>query len=159
MSEVAPVELLHVRDHAFVKQAKRGCGQCGRAKTHIDHMGAPPSLNVGGSGHNHFAYQNTKKAWQALFLQLLEASGLERPLARVTVEGIVCFPIRRVRDEGNHRFMLEKALGDALVEGGWLANDDWDSYSFGSLQRVHAKGESWTRLTVFPWPAVEEVAA
>lgn len=144
-----PVTLEHVRDHAFEKRAKRGCGVCGRAKTHRDHQGAPPSMNFLGSG-NQFAYQAQKKVWQEILIEQLERSDVARPLVRVVVEGEVTFPDRRKRDQGNHRFFLEKALGDALVEGGWLEDDDWERYEFGGLSARLEKGVSRTRLLLFP---------
>jgi hypothetical protein len=54
--------------------------------------------------------------------------------------GLCCFPDRIRRDQGNFRYFIEKALGDALVAGGWLefgglADDDWDHYEFGGMTR------------------------
>jgi hypothetical protein len=43
------------------------------------------------------------------------------------------FTLRRDRDEGNFRFFLEKALGDALQNGGWLKNDTPDQYRFSTV--------------------------
>jgi hypothetical protein len=40
------------------------------------------------------------------------------------VEGEVSFGDGRERDQGNHRVIVEKALGDALVRGGYLPDDD-----------------------------------
>ena len=154
-----PVEIEHRRDHAFVKQSKRPCADCGRPKTHPVHLGGPQSLNVGGSGSNHFAYQTAKKQWQAVFTALLEATGLPTGLARIVVEGERGFPDRTRRDQGNFRFMIEKALGDALVTGGWLEDDDWQRYSFGDLAYRYKKGEAWTRLMLFPTAAQSPVAA
>jgi hypothetical protein len=48
---------------------------------------------------------------------------------------------------------LEKIVGDALKEGGWLADDRWFPvcmYEFGNLAAVYEKGVSRLRLTVFP---------
>lgn len=144
-----PVTLEVVRDHVFEKQAKRGCAACKGAKTAICHAGAPPSMNVLGSG-NQFVYQAHKKAWQEALIAQLEQADLRRPLNRVVVEGEVTFPDRRKRDQGNHRFFLEKALGDALVTGGWLADDDWERFEFGGLAQSYEKGVSRTRLMLFP---------
>lgn len=144
-----PVTLEVVRHHAFEKRASRGCRVCGRAKTHIEHAGAPPSMNVLGSG-NQFVYQAHKKAWQLALIEQLEAVELPRPLSRVVAEGEVTFPDRRKRDQGNHRFFLEKALGDALTEGGWLEDDDWERFEFGGLAAAYEKGVSRTRIMVFP---------
>lgn len=153
--EFEPVTLEWVRDHAFVKEPKRGCGaivnggRCGKAKTHPDHQGAPPSLRILGSG-DQFTYQAYKKAWQDIFVRLLQDSGLPYPLRRVVVEGEATFPDRRKRDQGNHRFFIEKALGDAMVEGGWLEDDDWSRFEFGGLAAAYEKGVSRTRILVFP---------
>jgi hypothetical protein len=144
-----PVEVEVRRHHAFVKRGTRGCGACGRAKTAVEHIGASSSLNVLGSG-NQFAYQALKKSWAEALTLALEASSLPRGLTGVLVEGLMCFPDRRRRDQGNHRFIVEKALGDALVAGGWLADDSWDRFEFGNLQQAHVRGEAWTRLMLFP---------
>jgi hypothetical protein len=168
-----PVEIEIRRDHAFRRRDKRwdtklgkyvqpsGCGSCGRAKTHAEHMEVP-SMNDGGSGMNQHAYRSLKKAWEAVLTDALEASGLERGLAGVTVEGLIGFPTRAERDQGNHRWMVEKALGDALVAGGWLSSDCFfpvARYEFGGLQAVHAPGESWIRLSLFPRRDAEAAAA
>jgi hypothetical protein len=169
-----PVEIEIRRDHPFRKRDKRwdekqqkqiqppGCAQCGWAKHHLNHLGAPPSLNEGGSGMNRMAFQTLKKAWQSALTLHLRASGLERGLAGVTVEGLIGFPTRAERDQGNHRWMVEKALGDALVSGGWLQSDCFFPvcrYEFGGLQAVHHPGESWIRLSLFPRREVQEAAA
>jgi hypothetical protein len=172
--DLAPVMIEHRRDHKFVnRKPSKGCGlvksdgkACGRAKTNPLHHGPPPSLNVQGSGANHFAYQNAKKAWQAMLVEKLALSDLPHGLAGVMVEGLCCFPDRITRDQGNFRYFIEKALGDALVEGdplndlpGWIEDDDWDRYEFGQLAKTYTKGESWIQLTIFPrlQPAEPEV--
>jgi hypothetical protein len=66
------------------------------------------------------------------------------------VEGEVTFPDTGRRDQGNYRVILEKALGDALVTGGWLRDDSWDHYEFGGLTMRVWPGESATRLMIFP---------
>lgn len=128
---------------------KLGCLRCGRPKSHRAHMGQPPSVNPLGSG-NPAGYQAQKHQWQALLGDLLAASDLPKGLAHVLVEGEATFPTRQRRDQGNHRFMLEKALGDALVDGGWLEDDDWSRYEFGNLVASYEKGVSVTRLVLFP---------
>jgi hypothetical protein len=85
-----------------------------------------------------------------VLLPLLEASGLPKGLRRVVVEGEVSFPDRAKRDQGNYRVLLEKVLGDVLVDGGWLDDDDWDRYEFGNLQRRDEGRVSRTRLMLFP---------
>lgn len=158
--ELQPVEIQHSRDHVFVKHGKartkrEKCVVCNKVVSHIAHHGYPPSLNLGGAGWNGFVYDSYKKAWQKVIVELLGQSGLPRPLKAVTVEGMICFPDRKGRDQGNFKFLLEKACGDALQEGGWLADDEFYPevhYEFGGLGATYEKGESWTRLVLFPTP-------
>lgn len=158
-----PVELLIERDHAFkpkgrdpVTGGKRiGCAECGAGRLKPQHLGGPPSLNDGGSGMDRMAFQALKKAWQVAFTEALEASSLPRPVEALSVEAQVGFPTRAGRDEGNHRWMVEKALGDALTRGGWLPDDTFwpvDRYRFGQLEGVHVPGRSFLRLILFPRP-------
>lgn len=140
-----------------MKGKKRGCDhrdrdgvRCGVAKLDMIHHGTPQSLNVHGSSAQMFAYQNMKHNWQVRLGELMEQAALPPKLGYVYAEGQCCFPDRRARDQGNFRFMLEKALGDALVEYGYLEDDDWSRYEFGRLHRAYQKGDSWTALTLFP---------
>lgn len=112
----------------------------------LEHL--PPSLNAFGSG-NRWKFIQTKKLWQARLLEQLNAADMPA-CGRVMVEGELTFPDRRRRDQGNHRWMLEKALGDALVQGGFLADDDWERYSFGGLESRFERGVKRTRLILFP---------
>ena len=153
MTTPAPVDLFHVRDHAFKKKPgkkPRGCAECNRARHAMVHVGAPQSLNAAASQSTRFAYDNQKKAWQERLTKLLKESGLPKGLVAVRARGQVCFPDRRDRDQGNYRFLIEKALGDALEEGDWISNDDWTRYQFGDLEYAYDKGQSWTALTIFP---------
>jgi hypothetical protein len=148
------VTIRHTRDHAYVKREKRGCGLCGKGKRDMVHMGTPPSLNAfsaaSESGRNRYIYLGWKKNWSAALDELLADAGLAKPLAHVHVDGLMCFPDRRERDQGNFRVLLEKALGDVLVDGGWLPDDSWSYYEFGNLRRTYAKGEAWTQVTLVP---------
>lgn len=54
-------------------------------------------------------------------------------LAAVYVTGELHFTQRRRRDEGNFRALIEKACGDAMVAGGWLADDTPERFRFGSV--------------------------
>lgn len=134
---------------------RQGCARCGAAKGDRGHVGAPPSLNVLGSG-DPAIYMGIKARWQELLAELLEASGLPRGLVGVMVEGEVTFPDRTRRDQGNYRTLIEKALGDTLVsgggdiEGGWLDDDDWMRYEFGNLTCRYEAGVSRTRLLLMP---------
>lgn len=134
---------------------RQGCATCGEAKGDPMHFGAPPSLNVLGSG-DPMHFQAIKERWQALFAAELACSGLPRGLERVMVEGEATFPDRTRRDQGNYRVLIEKALGDTLVSGGgdiaggWLEDDDWTRYEFGNLAYRYERGVSRTRLWLFP---------
>lgn len=151
-----PVEFTVLRECHFKKKDGRrlGCARCERAKKHPAHFGAPPSVNsiLSGQGSgNAMVYANLKKLWGDLLTARLLETGLPRGLARVVVEGEATFPDRGRRDQGNFRFIVEKALGDALKRGGWLADDDWSSYEFGGFAYRHVPGVSRTRLTLFPY--------
>jgi hypothetical protein len=159
-----PVELYHELDHPFKNRGKKkpGCGfltpglpsgECRRAKTAMLHHGTTQSLNIFLSSRSEHTYQTIKKAWQEMLTEKLEASCLPKGLARVMAEGEMCFGklnAGKAPDQGNHRFLLEKALGDALEEGGWLDDDDWPHYEFGNLGYRYEPGRWWTRVMIFP---------
>lgn len=159
-----PVVVRHTRDHRFVKKPipegkdkpSPGCAVCNGAKGAMQHIGTPQSFNALARVNPH-TYQNWKKHWSPRLAELLEAARLPRPLAHVRAHGLVCFPDRTQRDQGNFRVLLEKVLGDVLVNGaeelgidGWLEDDNWDYYEFGNLRRTYAKGEAWTEVTLVP---------
>lgn len=158
-----PVELYLERRHAFKRKPKDpatgkkriGCEVCGAGRLRLQHLGAPPTLNER-QKINRMAYQSMKDAWTDAMRDLIRASALARCEA-VYVEAQVGFPTRARCDEGNTRWMLEKALGDALVAEGIIPDDSFypvRRYSMGNVDGVHSPGRSWTRLLVF-----ESVAA
>lgn len=95
----------------------------------------PPSLNRFGSvgGGTYFVYTRLKKEWQQTLGIALMAAGVPRGLAKVSASATMRFSVRRKRDEGNFRFLLEKALGDTLVKGGWLEDDTGAAFTFGAV--------------------------
>ena len=105
----------------------------------------PPSLNTTGTRGSHWVATRLKKRWQTTLEGLLMGSGLPRSLERVEASAFLRFPVRRVRDEGNYRWLLEKSLGDALVNGGWLVDDSSVRFRFG---RVEFEGEPGSARTV-----------
>jgi hypothetical protein len=135
--EGEPVVIQITRLHAY-KKGTRGCKHCNQRKYHPDHLGHSESVNaiLGGS---HFVYQGMFDGWsEALTAALLETP-LPRPCAGILAEGVMCFPQQYANgpDQGNHRFIVEKALGDALqgnrlpecdfCKGTGYVNDDGDS--------------------------------
>jgi hypothetical protein len=104
----------------------------------------PPSLNVIAGRGSRFAFARAKRRWQTDLGLLLMAEALPRDLDRVEASAVLSFPTRRRRDEGNFRALLEKALGDALVEGVWLPDDTPDRFSFGAI--TFAEGAARTTL-------------
>lgn len=130
-------------------QRKLGCASCGQAKAWVGHLGAPESFNVF-AGRDPNVYRAAIDRWSEALGPLLDGSGLPRGLARVVAEGEVSFGDETERDQGNYRVIVEKALGDALVRGGFLPKDTWAFYEFGGLQRRDERGVSRTRLILFP---------
>jgi hypothetical protein len=64
---------------------------------------------------------------------MLLMSKVPRGLVHVDARAELWFPTRRKRDEGNYRVLLEKCLGDSLVNGEWLIDDTSDFYRFGAV--------------------------
>lgn len=134
---------------ACVFARRIGCATCGRPKNWSGHLGSPPSFNVM-AGREVMIYRNAIKQWADVLRPLLDSSGLPLGLGRVVVEGEVSFGDGVERDQGNYRVIIEKAVGDALVRGGYLAADTWSRYEFGGLQRRDVPGVSRTRFMLFP---------
>jgi hypothetical protein len=108
---------------------------------------APPSLNS--TARSPWPYRKAKDHWTKMLAVAIENAAMA-PCRYVMAEGLVTFGDKRKRDQGNFRFMLEKALGDALVHMGVLEDDDWDSYEFGHLARAYDRGIYATRLLLLP---------
>lgn len=94
----------------------------------------PPSFNAVGL-HSHWTVgRRHKLQWQEWLSIALMEQGVPRGLGVVRASATIRFKRRRRRDEGNFRVILEKALGDALVEGGWLPDDTPEHYQFGAVE-------------------------
>lgn len=132
---------------------QNGCDRCGRPKNWTGHFGAPPSYNAlgGGRGTGSAAMvgASLKQQWQEILRDLIRGK-LPAGLAKVYAEGEVVFPDRGRRDQGNFRVVIEKALGDALVDLKVIEDDDWSRYEFGQLSMLVEPGRSATRLALFP---------
>jgi hypothetical protein len=167
-AELVPVEVVRERAqdgicHEFVgpKVSRARCEQCGKGQTNVIHHAFPESMNTGGSGWDHFAYQNAKKQWMQVLGEMLAEAELPKPLARVLVEGELTFPRRFSKgpDQENYRYPLSKFLGDTLVEGGWIADDNWERFEFGGLAYRLERGVQRMRLIVFGSLVEQELAA
>jgi hypothetical protein len=126
-----------------------GCARCGKARKDPDHFGAPDTFNAF-AGRDPMIYRSQLAAMEEMLSPLIAASGLPKGLDYVLVEGRVSFGDGRERDQGNHRVLLEKALGDVLEADGYLPSDSWDHYEFGGFQREEVAGVSRVSLMLFP---------
>ena len=109
----------------------------------------PPSLNVIAGRGSRFAFARAKRRWQDDLGVLLMAERLPRGLVRVEASAVLTFSTRRRRDTGNYRSLIEKSLGDALTEGGWLPDDTPEHYDFGAL--TFAEGAVRTTVELRCW--------
>jgi hypothetical protein len=108
----------------------------------------PPSMNdIVGQG-TRWRYTKAKRDWTAILKPAIVRAGLE-PCDRIVAVGEITFPTRAKHDQGNYRFMLEKALGDVLQDG-WLPDDSWDHYEFSDLTCRYEKGVRRTRICLMP---------
>lgn len=108
----------------------------------------PPSLNTIGTRGSHWVVARHKKRWQGAYEALLLSSTLPRGLERVEATASLRFPVRRRRDEGNYRWLIEKALGDALVNGGWLQDDTSAEFRFGRVEFEEETGPARTTIRI-----------
>jgi hypothetical protein len=82
---------------------------------------------------------------------LLQVEAVPRRLGRIEARAVLTFTSRRKRDAVNYRTLLEKSLGDALVNGGWLEDDTGAEFSFGSVAfEVGPRPQTLLVLAAFP---------
>lgn len=112
----------------------------------FSHPVVPPSFNAVGHTGNRWAWTRAKKEWQGLFELLLMQTGMPRNWAFIEAKAVLTFHVKRKRDEGNYRTILEKCLGDALVNGGWLADDTPEHFRFVSVTFDPEPGEPKTLI-------------
>lgn len=96
--------------------------------------GTPPSFNAVGLRSHWAVGRRHKLQWQEWLSIALMEQAVPRGLERVAATATIRFKQRRRRDEGNFRVILEKALGDVLQAGGWLADDTPEQYRFGEVK-------------------------
>lgn len=111
----------------------------------------PESMNAkGGGGYkgNHYAQHRVKKSLEGqLFVALIQAKVPKR-LSRVKATAVLTVPTRHRRDEGNYRYMLEKALGDILQTMNYLPDDDPEHFTFPELIFEYKKNVRNTAITL-----------
>jgi hypothetical protein len=110
----------------------------------------PPSLNGMKLGSRGAAmkFHRHKKEWEGWLGMALDIARVPKGLSRVKASAELRFPTRRRRDEGNFRFMLEKALGDALQYQRVLPDDSADEYTFSALTFDPTRGDPRTIITL-----------
>lgn len=112
----------------------------------LEHGKVPPSYNA----YQRASWQKQarlKREWENLMAQLLMVSRVARgPWDYVEASVTLRFPTRRRRDEGNYKTPIEKALGDALVNGGWLPDDTGDHFRVTTVQIEDEPGPERMRL-------------
>ena len=118
----------------------------------------PPSLNRAGTRGSHWLVSKAKRRWQADLELLLLGSGLPRGLQHVSASATLRFPTRRRRDAGNYSWLLEKALGDALVNGRWLADDTPEFFEFSGVSFSAESGPHQTIVSLVATKAAERAA-
>ena len=110
----------------------------------------PPSLNGMGFGgrNSHMKLHRLKRKWEGLMQITLLEVRLPKGLSKVRATARLRFPVKRKRDEGNFRWLLEKALGDVLQSAGHLSDDTPDEFTFTGLDFDPVKGPPRTTITL-----------
>jgi hypothetical protein len=123
-------------------------------ETEIVYNATPPSFNEIGTRASHWKVNRAKKEWQGALWGLLMASDM--PRGRPGSPSLVCvnasarlrFPQRRGRDINNFVVILDKALGDALTKGHWIADDTPEFYTFAGLSFEPDPGPNRTTVVL-----------
>lgn len=110
--------------------------------------GVPPSLNRISSRGSRWAYSKAKKEWQRDIGLALMACGLPRDRVSLRTMAVLRFPTAHRRDAGNFGWLLEKCLGDALVEGGWLPDDTPDFFRFEGVAFAPTRGKPLSLISL-----------
>lgn len=97
----------------------------------------PKSLNDGGAGsrrHWSVAWKE-KKHWEDLYLTEMMVHHVPKPMLHASVAATIHWrkSTNRRRDEQNYEPAIIKPLADALVKGGYLADDTKEFFEFTSL--------------------------
>lgn len=116
---------------------------------------APPSLNMvgsrGASEDAHWAFTAKKQEWQGALEQLLMLARVPRGVAVQAFAGATMrFPRPNTRrDSGNFSGLLEKALGDALVNYRAIPDDTAGQFCFTGVEFEGEGGPKRTTITLW----------
>jgi hypothetical protein len=106
----------------------------------------PPSFNAVGHTGNRWAWTKAEKAWKETVETLMLSTGFPRDWDHISVRVRLQFPTKNRRDEINYRVILEKATGDALVNGKWIPDDVPEHFTFEGVhfeQQTGPKKTTW----------------
>jgi hypothetical protein len=123
-----------------------GSGLTTEYKTKFSHNDVPPSFNKSGGRGHWRSFHGYKRKWQMIFEVKMMGALPRKRYKRVVATAHLRFQTKRTRDEGNYRTILEKSLGDALVNGGWLQDDDTERFVFQHVVIDKETGTSQTTI-------------
>jgi hypothetical protein len=112
----------------------------------------PPSMNNNQIRSHWRGFHIEKKSWQEEIGQLLMLARMPRNGERAIAGARMRFPKGGRRDSGNFKGVVEKALGDALVEGRYIPDDDDQRYVFTGVEFEDERGADQTVIVVFTQP-------
>lgn len=113
-------------------------------KLSVVYEDTPPSFNRVGHTGNRWSWTKAEKQWRETVEMLLMQTGFPREWDFITVNVRLRFKEKRGRDVVNYRTLLEKAIGDALVNGRWIPDDTPEHFEF---ERVHFEQQTGKPLT------------
>lgn len=112
----------------------------------------PPTMNSNQIRSHWRGFHTEKKSWQEEIGQLLMLARLPRNGERAMAGARMRFPDVGRRDSGNFKGVVEKALGDALVAGRWIPDDDDKRFVFAGVEFESDRGANQTTIVVFTQP-------
>lgn len=127
-------------------------------KVEIEIGFAPPSMNTNELRSHWRGFDKAKQTWQdycAVELMKLQARQRIKKDAyqRAIAGAFIRFAARAARrDTGNYRGLVDKALGDAMVEGRFIPDDDAAHFYFGGVEFDPERGPDRTLIWVFLQP-------
>jgi hypothetical protein len=119
----------------------------------------PPSLNKvgsrGASKEAHWSFTDAKQEWQQTCEQMLMLARVPRGMTQAFAGARMRFPTRKGRDSGNYQTLLEKSLGDALVNYRAIPDDTAEQFCFAGVEFERERGPN--RTTIVLWLTDTEV--